>query len=137
MEQSFLPELGYPTNYISVIWTGFLEAPLTETFTFYVNSFKSCEFTVTLNGVQIITDRSEQLGSYFQSQEVYLTKGQLYEIEVKFAKKLGASMIKLIWESDSQSFEVIPSARFFNQLNSAESPYLFMVVPASTSATQS
>jgi len=41
------------------------------------------------------------LGSYFVSTDVYLTKGEFYSIEVSFAKKLGASMIRLLWESDS------------------------------------
>lgn len=56
MEQSFLPELSYPTNFISIVWEGYLLAPHTETFIIYVNSFKTCKFAVILNDVQILTE---------------------------------------------------------------------------------
>jgi len=77
------------------------------------------------------------LGSYFVSTDVYLTKGEFYSLEVSFSKKLGASIIRLLWESDSLSLQVIPESALFNQLNAAQTPYFFTVVPASTSAHES
>lgn len=61
----------------------------------------------------------------------------MYKLEVRFSKKLGDSMIKLMWESDSQAFEVISAKNFYNKLNSAATPFLFTVIPAATDANES
>ena len=70
--------------------------------------------------------------AYFSSADIDLVKDVFYTIEIKYAEGLGLSKIKLFWESDSQKFELISSEKLSNLLNSATTPFLFEVVPAST-----
>lgn len=56
---------------------------------------------------------------------------------MSYSEKLGDSKIRLMWQSDSQPFEVINQEQLYSQLNSGKTPYLFRVVPASTNQTTS
>lgn len=77
-------------------------------------------------------------GSYFSSDKVLdLEAGQLYSLQVKFAKKLGSTKFKLLWESNSQGFGVISKEHLYNLQNSESTPYLFTVLPAQSSKTTS
>jgi hypothetical protein len=60
---------------------------------------------------------------------------ELYDIEITYAERLGQTKLRLMWESDSQVFDVIGSDRLFNTLNSSLTPFLFKVNPAATNET--
>ena len=75
------------------------------------------------------------LSAVYSSNDVDLVAGELYSIEVLYAERLGDSKIKLFWESNSQPYELIESERFYNVLNSRNTPHLFEVIPAPTNET--
>ena len=75
------------------------------------------------------------LSAVYSSNDIDLTAGELLEIEILYAERLGDSKIKLFWESNSQAYELIESEYFFNVLNSRNTPHEFEVVPAPTNET--
>jgi hypothetical protein len=58
-------------------------------------------------------------------------------LELLYVERLGDSKIKLLWESDSQPLEIVPSERLYNLLNSETTPFEFTVIPAMTNQTTS
>ncbi len=69
--------------------------------------------------------------------DVDFVQGTFYDVEVRFAHKIGPHKLRLLWESDTRDLEVIPSTHLFNQLCSSSTPFILQVVPDITNATTS
>ena len=52
-----------------------------------------------------------------------------------YAERIGSTLIKLFWESDSELFGEVPSDMLYHTLNSEYTPYTFTVLPTSTNET--
>lgn len=119
-------------------------ATFTETFVISVEAYKTAQFSVVLDGFEIISNRFEltnesslPTSAYFESMELNLVKGQMYTLHLSYAERSGPSKFKLLWESDSQPFEIIKATQLYNKLNSEKTPFLFKVIPAQTNQTTS
>jgi len=135
--------LAFPSQYFSVAWQGFLEFSHSETYRIYVESMSTAQFKIKLNGQTIIENEfknelasattgnnnsnSAATSAIYASADIVVDKGQLYEIEIQYAERLGGTKLKLLWESDSQQLEVIKKEKLFYKLNSADTPYSFVV----------
>jgi len=74
-----------------------LKPAYTETYRFYVESFKTAEFELKLNGKSLIKnqfdttniDPQHMMGAYFNSEDIDLAADKLYEIELNYSERLG------------------------------------------------
>ena len=137
---------SYPSEYFSVQWTGFVKPLYTETYRFYVQAYSTAKFTVSLNSTSIIVNEftetaisatSEDLpsSSTFTSSDVTMTASSLNPLSLFYAERRGPTKFRLLWESDSQSLQPIPSSQLFSTLNSALGKHQFTVTPAPTNET--
>ena len=64
-----------------------------------------------------------------------MNAGELQQLEITYAERLGSTSFKLYWESDTQVFEPVSSDALYHTLNSEMTPYTFTVIPAVTNST--
>ncbi|MEO6362714.1 MAG: PA14 domain-containing protein [Caldimonas sp.] len=107
-----------PTNTIlsgqndnfSVVWTGYLEAPVTGTYTI---------FGTTDDGMQIFLNGSLLLDVFFfqgpteYGRTIDLVAGQRYPIKIRYFEGGGATEAHLAWQPPGGIKEVIPVARLY------------------------
>jgi hypothetical protein len=98
----------YPSEFFSIKWEGYLVAEFTETYVISVEAYKTAQFAVFLDGVEVISNLfdvtnldSLPQSAFFNSIEVDLESGHMYNLEVRYAEKTGPSKIRLFWESES------------------------------------
>jgi hypothetical protein len=70
-------------------------------------------YVVILNNFGMFPNRDNKLYA-----DINVVKNELYDIEIKYAKMLGETTIKMYWETDSKDREIIPSRYLYNKLNS-------------------
>lgn len=133
-------EQTFPSQYFSVKWVGYIRPKYTETYRLYLESYRTAQFKLTLAGKQLIYNQfedstSQPTSAFFASNDIDLKAEELYDIEITYAERLGQTKLRLMWESDSQVFEVVGSDSLFNTLNSSLTPFLFTVNPAATNET--
>lgn len=110
-----IPNLA--SDYVSVVWTGYLKPTYTESFTFHIESDDGVK--VWVNDVLIIdmfTDLTVGNSLIASSAAVALTANELVPIRVEWYDNTGAAFIDLEWSSTSQAKEPIAAARFFTPL---------------------
>ena len=103
------PGPAVPVDYFSARWTGFITAPYSETYTFFVPSD---------NGVRVWINNQLQLDRWtpldvsgWHNFTVTLTAGQAMPIKVEYAELYGGATITLYWFSNTQPWEVVGSNR--------------------------
>lgn len=128
---------GYPTQHFSVVWKGQLRAPTTETYRLSVDAFNTSQVELIINGQRrLVYNDFSGLGtpeSMFVDLE--FTQNTFYNIEVRYAQRIGPHKLHLMWESDTRDLEVIPSEYFYYQLCSSFTPFILQVVPDISNAT--
>lgn len=108
--------LGASDNF-SIIWTGYVKAAYTETYTFQTSTDDGAFLSV--NGVTLINNLVDQgangvcSADAAHSGSIALTAGQKYPIVFKYYENAGGASAKLYWSSPSTSCAVIPSSRLF------------------------
>jgi alpha-tubulin suppressor-like RCC1 family protein len=104
------PDLSMGADTFSVRWIGFVEAPATETFTFY---------TVTDDGVRLWVDGTLLIDKWINqspteySGTIALTKGRKIKIKMEYFENSGGASARLLWSSPSIAKQVIPRARLY------------------------
>lgn len=104
----------------------------------------TAQFKVQLNGQTVIENEfknelltlanSASKSAMYASQDIKVENvEQLYEIQIVYAERLGGTKLKLLWESDSQQLALVSKEKLFYKLNSADTPYQFVVQPTITS----
>jgi PA14 domain len=103
---------------VSVIWSGFLRAPTTDSYIFSIYANDGVRLTV--NQVEILSNMTivedELSGHRLVSLPVSLVKNKFVPIQVEYFENKEQAFIKLMWRlasKTSASDQVIPSTNFF------------------------
>ena len=109
------------SDYISVIWTGYLKPSQSGDFTFTIRSNDGVKMTI---GDQVVINKLTQTsadGSYITSvtEPVTLTLNQFVPIKVEYFEITGEAFIVLEWSHASITKEVIPASQLYSPLSSA------------------
>ena len=108
-----------PIDMFTVRWTGQIEAPTTETYTFYTQSDDGCR--VWVNGQKII----DNFGIHSleeHSGTISMLKGKRYDVVVEYLEWGGAAVVKLLWSSPSQPKNLIPTSQLYPAGSPAQPP---------------
>jgi sulfatase modifying factor 1 len=92
----------------SVRWTGQVEAPLTESYTFYVSTDDGAR--LWLDGKPIIDAWVDQGNVEHASAAIRLTAGG-HDIRLEWYENAGNASCKLLWSSPSTPKQIIPSGQ--------------------------
>lgn len=118
-------------------WVGKLRAPTTETYRLHVEAYNTSQVELIINGnKRLIFNDFTGLGTTeAMSVDIEFLQNALYDIEVRFAHKIGPHKLTLLWESDTRDLEVIPSSYYYYSLCSENTPFILQVVPDISNAT--
>jgi len=111
--ESPAPGIVNPDNF-TVRWTGTIEAPSSETYTFYTQGD---------DGIKLWVDNELVIDTWtwsktwhvtqppieFGSGDIALTAGQQYEIKLEHYEHGGTAMCKLSWSTPTMPQEIVPS----------------------------
>ncbi len=101
---------GLNPNNFSIRWIGQVEAPTTDTYTFFLRSDDGARLFI--NGRQVINNwsnpaRGEQRGTFF------MQAGQRYNIRLEYYERSGPASINFAWANSTQPRQVVPQVRMF------------------------
>ena len=112
---------GVSSDYVSVVWTGYLKPLYTEDYTFTVRSNDGVK--VTIGDTVVINQLTQTVadGSSLTSTSplVSLTANSFVPIKVEYYEITGDAFVFLEWTSASQSQEIIPATQFYSPEASA------------------
>jgi hypothetical protein len=97
-------------DFFSVRWTGFIKAPTTGTYTFYVNSDDGSRLWV--NGVQITNDWSDHALNE-TSGTILLTAGTKYSVTLEYYESGGQSEVELSYSGPAVPKQIIPQSQLY------------------------
>ena len=97
------PDARIAADNFSVRWTGFVKAPVTGTYTFYVSSNDGNRLTI---GTTAITNTWTS-GVKDVNGTIALTAGQSYPITLDFFEAVGSATVSLSWSHPSQPTRVV------------------------------
>jgi glucose/arabinose dehydrogenase len=97
----------------SVRWTGWVEAELTETYTFYTQSDDGVRLWV--NDQSIVNNWTDHKLTE-NSGTISLIAGQRYPIRVEYYENTGHAIMRLLWSSATTPKSVVPSTRLYSYL---------------------
>ncbi len=104
------PDPAIPAEPFAGRWTGTVEAPFTERYTFTTVSDDTVRLWV--NG-QLIIDNTTPHGPAVDSGTIDLRAGQRYSIQLEHTEQGGEASMKLIWSSPNIPQQVIPKNRLY------------------------
>ncbi len=104
------PDESIGKDSYSVRWTGKVEPRYSETYTFYTNTDDGVRLWV--NGVMLI-DQWKSLSATEHSGQIYLEAGKKYDIKMEYYQHVRTASAKLMWSSNSQEKEIIPSSQLY------------------------
>lgn len=101
------------SNTFSVRWTGYVKAPTTGNYTFYIRSDDGVRLWV--NGVLLVDNWSDKTsrGSNEKSATIALTKDQYYPIKIEYYENKGEASVRLYWSHGSTSKQIVPNKNLF------------------------
>jgi serine/threonine-protein kinase len=103
------PIPGVASSY-SVLWTGYIVPLYSESYTFT---------TVSDDGVKLIINNQPVVENWTNhsattnSGPITLLAGQRYAITVEYFQGVGAAVIQLFWQSESQAQQIVPQSQLF------------------------
>ncbi len=103
---TYSPDPSIRTNDFAVRWTGQVEAPTSETYTFHTQTDDGVRLWV--NG-QMIIDNWTNGSNTYDSVAIALTKGQRYPIRLEYYEDGGDARCELSWSTPTIARETIPS----------------------------
>ena len=104
------PHAAIAADTFSVRWTGQVEAPASETFTFYTQTDDGVRLWV--NNV-LLVDKWIDQGTTEWSGAIALTAGVKVDVRMDYFENGGDATARLLWSSPSVAKQVIPTARLF------------------------
>ncbi len=104
------PAPGITQTDFTAKWTGSVQAPLSEPYTFYTTTDDGVRLYV--NGALIINEWVDQ-GPTTWSGAVNMVAGQKYSIEMDYYQNQGGAVASLAWSSPSTAEEIIPSTQLY------------------------
>jgi hypothetical protein len=124
---SFITATG--KDYISARWSGFIQVPFNETFTFYAQANDGAKLFVndqlvidhfdamvneTTTGVVSAQGTDSEYLEFVGTTSAPLMAGRLYSITLEYRENTGNARLRLLWSSASQKKDVVPSTRLFH-----------------------
>ena len=121
------PLSGLPNDHFSVVWSGELEPPFTEVYTFETESDDGMK--VYLNDQLIVSDwRPGPLR--LARGTALLEAGKRYKIRVEYYDNLYEAAARLYWSSPSTPRSLIPAAQLYSGHAGAEGTAEARIVPS-------
>jgi hypothetical protein len=99
---------GIQEDTFSVRWTGTIDVPSTETYTFFTTSDDGARLWV--NNQQLVNDWTNH-GATENSGTITLTGGQTYSIKMEYYDNVGSATAKLSWSSPTIAKALVPTTR--------------------------
>lgn len=107
------PDRAIESDTFSVRWTGQIEAPTTENYTFYLTSDDGVRLWI--NDKLIINNWTDHAPTE-NSGSIQLEAGEKYDIRLDYYENKGGAVNRLSWSSPSTEKEIIPTERLFSSL---------------------
>lgn len=127
---------GMPAQYFSIRWEGYMKAPHSGKFRFYVEATDYNTINLDLGNADLIALNTSASGVIHSAREYYsdyiLTADSVYSLTLEYVEKIGTSEVKLFWESDEIEKQLIPPEYLFNTLYSQYTPITLVVEPLDT-----
>jgi glucose/arabinose dehydrogenase len=102
------PAAGIGINNFSVRWTGKITPKVTGTHTFYTSSDDGVRLWV--NGILLIDNWTDHAPTE-NSNTLYLTAGQAYDLRMEFYEDIGGALARLSWSAPGLAREVVPPSQ--------------------------
>lgn len=117
-------------NTFSVRWTGYVKAPASGNYTFYLRSDDGARLWV--DGVLLIDNWSDKTGrgNNEKSATLALVKDQYYPIKIEYYENKGEASLRLYWSYGSTSKQIVSNKNLFASETVPSTP-----VPPITSTT--
>jgi PA14 domain len=110
------PKQAQTTNY-SVRWTGQIESPHSEMYTFYTRADDGVRLWI--NGHLLIDDWTTHPVKE-DSAQIFLTGGHKYALKMEYFQGMAGAAAGLLWSSRRQAKQIIPSSQLFRPDGSGE-----------------
>ncbi|KGE87720.1 MAG: PQQ-dependent sugar dehydrogenase [Phaeodactylibacter xiamenensis] len=126
------------TDFYSIQWTGSIEVPFSETYTFYTHSDDGARLWVN---EELIIDQWVPQPPTEVSGEISLQAGQRYAIRLEYFEEGGGAVCELRWSSLRTPKDIIPKSQLYPNLPSSDiearaaEHYQILPQPARESAT--
>jgi alpha-L-fucosidase len=104
------PDPAIPAEPFAARWTGRIEAPHTETYTFTTVSDDTVRLWV--DG-RLVIDNTTPHGPTVDRGTIALRAGHRYAIRLEQTEQGGEASMKLIWSSPSIGQQVVPASRLY------------------------
>lgn len=96
-----------------VRWTGRIQAPASETYTFWI--FSDDGVRLWVNGALLLDRWFDQYGPETASAPITLQAGQSYNITLEYYERWAGAEVHLSWSSPSTPKQIVPMSRLFPQ----------------------
>ena len=97
---------GAPSSNVEGIWTGYVVAPFTGTYTF--STISDDGVYLNINGVNLINNWTGH-GATQDNGTIYLVAGQIYPIRLSYFQGGGSAILQLYWAYPGQPMQIIPN----------------------------
>ncbi len=101
------PDPAVGNDQFSARWTGEVEAPFTETYTFYTNSDDGVRLWI--DGKQLVDNWTDH-GPTENSGTIDLVAGNTYSLQMEYYENGGGAVAELRWSSPSTPKQIVPQA---------------------------
>lgn len=138
-------EDSYPTQFFSVVWTGWLSPITSSLYRIHVDTYHAAYHELLIgNETRIVSKFLPTDGTLYNTLDdiegetyvdIWLEADELVSIELRYAQKLGETKVRLLWETDRMEKVVIDEEHLYHTLGSQTTPLIFTVEPASTNGT--
>lgn len=108
--RSGAPISGMGSDSFSIRWTGEIEPRFNETYTFTTRTDDGVRLWVN---DQLIIDQFVDQAATEHSGTISLVGGQLYDIRMEYYENGGEAVAQLLWSSNSQTLEVVPTSQLY------------------------
>ncbi|GMH48108.1 hypothetical protein TL16_g00218 [Triparma laevis f. inornata] len=125
-------------DYISVRWTGFIQAAFAEVYTFTVEGNDGARLWINdellFDNYETEVSDVDGFSTFTGTTSVTLTADMLVDIKLEYRENTGSAKVKLSWSSASQPITVVPSNRLFSSSEAIKSSP-FSVTPTGIEPT--
>ncbi len=104
------PVAGIANTSYSVRWSGSVQAPASEMYTFYVNGDDG--YRLWVNDQMVLNNFVTQTATETTGQ-IALRAGQVYNLRLEYFQSTGPAQVSLSWSSASQVKQIIPQSQLF------------------------
>ena len=112
-------------DYVSVTWSGKIQVPKTETYTFYLTADDSAMLYLDH---ELLIDASEVCCIEHRAQ-VTLEAGVFYDIQMTYVELTGTAAIELQYSSNSLKKQIIPADQFWSGTPIVGGPFATSIIP--------